>query len=325
MKIAFFGNYGVQNTGDDLILMGLQKKYPGSDLTIFCGNTEQVKAQFGLPSFPFFPGGMKSALKWMMSAEYRSRIRESFQTLQSMDLIVVGGGGILVDRHIEAVILWWMQLRNILCSRVAFEFVGNSLELRHWWSRWIFKPYLRKAKAVSVRDSSSQALLQSMGISSTLEEDLSSLVPLTIHRSSRKQIALALCQWGMGEQQISALRHFLQKKQREGYEVVGLAFQTSGDDDRVIFSKIDPQLLVKTSLPDILEELGKSEGLIAMRYHAVTLGLRFGIPTVALSYQDKVAGLMKDRGRSNCCVFIQNMDEQNLQELFQKAVEGAKK
>jgi polysaccharide pyruvyl transferase WcaK-like protein len=82
---------------------------------------------------------------------------------------------------------------------------------------------------------------------------------------------------------------------------------------------------VKTSLPDILEELGKSEGLIAMRYHAVTLGLRFGIPTVALSYQDKVAGLMKDRGRSNCCVFIQNMDEQNLQELFQKAVEGAKK
>jgi len=325
MRIAVFGNYGVQNLGDDLMLMGLQRKYAQDQLIVFCGNPAQATLQFGLSAFPFFPGGLRSFCKWPVSASYRRELREATRALQSMDLILIGGGGILVDRHLKAVLLWWMQLRKISQAKIPYEFIGNSFELRRWWSRWLFQPFLKKARAISVRNSSSQQFLASLGITSLLADDLSALVPLEGHRTPRKLIALALCQWGIGESQLQSLRQFIRSKQEQGYEIIGLAFQLSGDDDREFFSKLDPGLTVKTSLAEILETFSSCEAVVAMRYHAALLAIRFQIPLVALSYQHKVRELMEDKGLGPFCIPIKSLEASVLDSLFQKAVEAREK
>lgn len=326
MKLAVFGNYGVRNLGDDLILMGLRQKFVNDQLTVFCGNPEQVRKQFGLHSRSFFPGGLRSWIHFFLSAEVRKSSDEDFQALKHMDRILIGGGGILVDRHIKAVALWWFQLSMIRKSGVPFEFVGNSLELKSWWSRWLLTPFLKSASSISVRDQASRSLLGSLGVKAELVEDLSAIAPLNMApREPQKLLALALCKWRIGDPQKSTLRTFVQQKQEAGYRIICLAFQTAGDDDRMIFTELFPNLEIKSELPDVLEVLRTCEVLIAMRYHAVLLGLRFQVPTIALPYQEKVSNLMSDRGLSNQSVPIQKIDEQSLQAVFREAVEGVKK
>jgi polysaccharide pyruvyl transferase WcaK-like protein len=326
MKIAVFGNYGVRNLGDDLILMGIQKKFEHHDLSVFCGNPDEVRTEFGLKSFPFFPGGVRTWVKYLFSRYYRREIRMSFEMLRQCDRIMIGGGGILVDRHFKAVILWWAQLRMIRRTGKPYEFLGNSLELKKFWSKILLLRFLKKAESVTVRDTASKAFLQSNGVKAELVDDLSQYAVLDIsHRLPQKMMAISLCQWGLGPSQRSALQKFLEDRKREGYRLVGLAFQTIGDDDRKILEAVIPGIEIKTSLPDILEALRTSRVMLAMRYHAVLLGLRFSVPLVALSYQDKISNLMQDRNLSHLCIPIQNMDEQSLQEHFRKAVEAVEK
>lgn len=337
MKIAVFGNFGVENLGDDLILQGLMKKYPDDELTVFCGRPEVIARDFGLQATKFFPGGLKSMLRsWTKDGS--DEFLKSRQVLSSVDEVVIGGGGILVDRHLKAILLWWMQLQKIRKSGKPYSFVANSFELQRSWTRKLFWPFFRDAKSISVRDSASQEFIRSLGLEAELVKDLAWEVELEggerrngmdgrDGRDGRREkvIALALCQWGVGEVQLRALRSFVQQRRAEGYDVIGLAFQTYGDDDREIFAKLDPTLPVITGLQQVLNSLRSAHLLIGMRYHAVLMGQRCDIPTIALSYQEKISNLMRDAGQSAWLLPIQNVDEQKLQELFGKAVEGMRK
>lgn len=320
MRIAVFGNYGVQNLGDDLILKGILEKYKGNGILVFCGNPEQVKKQFGLESYSFFPGGLRSGFRYIFSTEYRDSINNGKEVLRNVDLILVGGGGILVDHHFQALLLWWNQLRIIANTNVPFELIGNSFELGSFWS-WFFIPYLKKARSISVRDQSSLKLIHSLGLKAELVEDLSAEAKLTIGPNEpKKLIALALCRWGIGEKQLEAFRKFITAKKSEGFEIYGLAFQTMGDDDREILRQIDPRLQIRTGEEEILETMRTSEAIIAMRFHAVVLAQRLNVPCAALSYQEKVSSFMADKGLADHCIPIQKTDGQSLQELFNEVM-----
>jgi len=334
MKIAAFGNYGVQNIGDDLILMGLMKKYKYDELIVFCGNPQQVKKQFELQTHMFFPGGIRSTLKYIYSKKYRKQLRRAFQDLKKADKVLIGGGGILVDKHLKAVFLWWRQLRAIWKSASKYEFVANSIELKHWWSKMIFKKYLKRAQEISVRDKKSQRLLKSMGIKSQLVKDLACELSHKLspqknlktrekgspRKRSQKKICLSLCKWGLKKKQKEALKEFIKQRRQEGYKVVALAFQSQKDDDRKILSALDPELEIKTELQDILNELNTASLLIGMRFHSLLLAESLEVPTIALAYQDKVSSFMDDQAKPELCIPIKKLDQAKLQELFEKAI-----
>lgn len=324
-RIAVFGNFGVENIGDDLILHALLKRFQGQELIVFCGRPEVVTRDFGVSAARFFPGGVKSTLRsW--TKEGREEVQKSRRLLYSVDEVIIGGGGILVDRHVKAIMLWWQQLREIGKSGKPYSFVANSFELKRSWTRKLFEPFFKAAKSISVRDKASQKFIRSLGLEAELVRDLAWEVLEGEEMDGKydakeKKIALALCQWGLGEPQLQVLRNFLRQRRSEGYEIVGLAFQTFGDDDRVLYQKLDPSLSIKTGLQDVLRALRSAKLLIAMRYHAILLGQRCGISTIALSYQEKVANLMQDSHQSDWLLPIQNVDEQKLQDLFKRIVE----
>jgi|CXWL01.1.fsa_nt_gi polysaccharide pyruvyl transferase WcaK-like protein len=318
MRIAIFGNFGVNNLGDDLILMGIKEQWKDHELIVFCGRPEQVGPQFGLQSYPFFPGGLRSTLKYLASPSYRQTLQKAHQALQSADLIIIGGGGILVDQHLTAVMLWNQQLKKILSSGRPYRFLGNSFELRRWWSKGIFEKYLAYAEKITVRDTASLAFIQSMGLRAELVDDFALTNLKSIPIRFQKKICLALCRSGVRTHELKILRRFIGQRRQEGYEIVGLAFQTIGDDDRKLYAKLDPNIPIYHGLENVLRELSSCQILVGMRFHSLLLALHLGIPIIALAYQQKVANLMADRGLSSQCIPIHNLDEQKLQELFLK-------
>ncbi|MDP3976123.1 MAG: polysaccharide pyruvyl transferase family protein [bacterium] len=319
MNVAIFGNYGVKNLGDDLILSGLlaQLEEQGFTAVVFCGFPEQARRQFGVEAHPFFPAGIRSAWKWFTSASYRAELGDAYRALQNADRVLIGGGGIVVDRHFKAVLLWWRQLMAIRKSGKPYQFIANSLELRHWWSRWLFKPYLAGAERITVRDRASQALLKSMNLPSEVVPDLA-LRPTLASSAPEKKICLALCRWGLKRSHLDALRSFCQQLQDQNYQLVGLAFQTFQDDDRQVFARLGLEIPVKFELSEVLAELSSAQLLIGMRLHSLILAEHFQTPTIAIAYQDKVKHFMEDREKESQVLHISDIDLDKLQQLFER-------
>jgi polysaccharide pyruvyl transferase WcaK-like protein len=321
MRIAIFGNFGVDNKGDDMILQGLIKQFEGNELVVFCGNPQRVTKDFGLEAHSFFPGGFRSAVKHVRSAAYRKQIDIAEEVLNNADRVLIGGGGILVDRRLKAVALWLAQLKQIRKSGRPYEFIANSFELQRSWAVKVFLPYLRGAEEITVRDSVSQAFIQGLGLTAKLVPDLAYDADLPeLSQKNAKKIGLALCRWGLTSDSLKSLRSFLDKKRSGGFEIVGMAFQSLGDDDREIFEKLDLQIPVLTDWPEIVKNLSECEILIGMRLHSLILADRLNIPSIALAYQEKVRNFMNDQRKGELVLSMDAVDEQKLQEIFLKAV-----
>lgn len=326
MKIAIFGNFGVDNRGDDLILAGLREQFPEDELMLFCGNPEYAQEQYHLPAFSFFPGGLRSHVKSWISPTSKSSLKQSREALQRADLILIGGGGILVDRHLKALFLWHAQLKQIMASGKPYRFIANSFELTK--PRWIalFLPALQAAESISVRDKASRDFIRSLGLVATLVPDLAYSAPLPeVKPSQKKQIGVALCRWGLDLAKKNALQSFLLQKQSEGYALKLMAFQSRGDDDRNLYQELLPGIPVVTEWSGILQEMASCEGLLGMRLHSLILADRLQIPFVGIAYQDKVQHFMEDLGKKDLLLTMDELDEQKLQQLFEKAVASGQK
>ena len=319
-----FGNFGVQNLGDELILQGFLElqKQRGNEVVVFCGGDRSAPGRdFGVRYFKFFPGGIRSAFRWLGSSAYRKSLREGRELLRSCGRIYVGGGGILVDRQLKAVALWLAQLRVIRGTGVPYEFIANSMELRRSWSGKLFLPYLKAAERVGVRDLASREFLKGRGISAELEDDLAYQVrlPRGPLASRRKKIVLALCQWGLGPPQRQVLKRFVQRRRQQGYDVVGLVFQSSGDDDRRVYEGFG--IPVITGFDDVMDQLASSRLLLGMRFHSLVLAERLQVSSLALAYQDKVEHFMRDRGLDQRLFNLSDLHQEQLEKVFQKVID----
>lgn len=320
MQIAVFGNFGVQNFGDDLILKAhiLKAKKEGAKLVIFCGDPEEVKKKFRVKAYPFFPSGLRSFVRFLKDPAYRNSIRQGYKALQESDRIELGGGGLLVDRRLKSVLLWYLQLRKIASTKRPFRFVANSFELRHRVSRRFFLPFLQQADSITVRDSSSRDFIQSYGIPAELTSDLSELVPLRIKRpeTPEKMIAISLCRWGLKSHHLDALKRFIQHKKTEGYLIRGLACQTHIDDDRKILLKLDPEIQIDSEYQDILKTIASAKALISMRLHALIVAQRLKTPAIAIAYQQKVKAFYEDQGLQDLLIPMKQLRFDQLQSHF---------
>lgn len=326
MKIALFGNFGVQNLGDDLILESLLNDYQskGHEVIVFCGQPAQLRKQFEVEAYDFFPGGIRSLALGLMNPMDREHWKQSKAALRSVDEVVIGGGGILVDRHPQAVLLWWNQLREIRKSQKPYRFRSNSISLKRKYSQKLLLPFLRKASAISVRDSESKSWLAKQGIKSVLVPDLAREADLKISQHLPKGIvSFALCRWELQRQQWTALQEFILTLKEKGYTVKGLAFQQKGDDDRELYKQWFPELDIVTGKEEVIRTLSHSDLLVGMRLHSLILGREIGVPLIGLPYQEKVKAFMKDEGMENQLIELKNISHQSLTKMMEKVIDAA--
>jgi polysaccharide pyruvyl transferase WcaK-like protein len=177
-RIVVDGLYGIQSYGDDAMLLSLAqhlpRRIPNLQLTVVCRHPEELTSRYGIPAIGNLdhPVGVQPRGYWFYGfnenqpREHIDRIR---QTIAAADLLIIGGGNLLLDvtdDWLRGPIAWhWFSSELARMYQVPYVIFANSVgPFRTEWGRVRSAHILRGAAAITVRDEESLGLVEAMGI-----------------------------------------------------------------------------------------------------------------------------------------------------------------
>jgi polysaccharide pyruvyl transferase CsaB len=165
MKIGIIGNYGQNNNGDEAILTGILKQLieelsiPNEDIIVFSNNPKDTEQRYGVRAVPIFHR------KGPLLFSIMKTLKENYIIMRKLDVIIVGGGGILMDLY-----KWDGPLYATLgllghytgCKVIVYGVGVGPIETK--LGAFFIKQLSQKAFRISVRDEQSKQLLQAIGV-----------------------------------------------------------------------------------------------------------------------------------------------------------------
>lgn len=154
MKIGISGSYGGMNLGDEAILDGILKNLRATlnpEVVIFSFNAPDTEKRHSVRAIP-----IREMHKDDVIAE-----------LKTLNLFVLGGGGILFDGVVESYLrdVIWAQELGIPVMVYAI----SAGPLRNAESKQLVVDVLNKVNLITVRESDSKRLLNDLGVTQTIE------------------------------------------------------------------------------------------------------------------------------------------------------------
>lgn len=322
-KILVSGYYGFNNFGDDAILKvlieDLKATFDSAEVTVFSNNPAQTSQDYGV------------------RARYRFCLKTIYNEMKRTDLFVSGGGSLLQDvTSISSVIyyLFLIMLAKAFGKKVCMYAQGVG-PLNKPLSRTLASMILKGLDLVIVRDSKSHELLKSLGIKSHVTADpvwgLEEEHPVT--KPDKMQVGIQLRDWpDLNEATLENLAHSINDTFNAGSCTINLlSFQDNLDFAPLqklesILREINPALEVRlhsnisifTGVPLITGV----DYIVAMRFHACLTAIKFGIPTLALSYDPKVTTLAETAQIP--CIKIADMQREALTERIKDLIANEK-
>lgn len=315
IEIFLFGYYGCGNVGDDLLLAVLLEKLLKSASNV------RVKCLLA-PDSPRDPRVTFLELeKILADRSRRAPVRlglfliQTWKALRGVQVLMFGGGtlfhakdGSPTNLLILASVAVLARLRG---AKVAAIGVGVG-KIRGLLPGLLFSGISRLSCDFAVRDKSSLENCAGCGESSRvrLAADLVFLYPLPSCKKRdqpRPILGLALAASAIGKE--GAVRAFaplgrvLDALGERGWDVQGLSFQElefSGfhlSDSELLNSIRDvPIRRLGAAAADISEQIGGLDVVVGMRFHALMLAARLGIPFVGIGRDPKLADLCQRYG-----------------------------
>jgi len=109
-----------------------------------------------------------------------------------------------------------------------------------------------------------------------------------------------------------------------------VTFSAAGDDDRIVARAIRARMKARGNVQLIEEELtpsrirslcGRMTAFVGTRMHSNIYALSMCVPTLAVSYQPKTAGIMAQLGLADFVVPIEDMDFRRLRATFELLID----
>lgn len=264
MRVLVSGYYGYENLGDEALLAAVIAALAGHDVTVLSGNPAATTEQHQVPAVHRYTGLLGALMR--------------------CDAVVFGGGGLLQDRTSSRSLAYYttiIRLATRLHKRVVLA--GQSLgPLSAAGERRV-----QRAAAgvpIGVRDEASFALATRLGLQPARTADLalSLPAPLQLHAPHGPVIVVPRAD----EPAFNALlREVVQLAQNAAVPVRGVAFQP-GDASANIGVPVVPVRTVQ----EWWEVLRGASTVLSVRLHGAILAAAAEMPSVALSYDPKVAG-----------------------------------
>ncbi|MFT7184265.1 MAG: polysaccharide pyruvyl transferase CsaB [Oceanicoccus sp.] len=297
-RILIVGNYGAGNLGDDAILGGIVTElrsvgYQGELMVTHGAIATSSRIYKDLRKVPFVPTGIRSRFK-------RKQVKAARRAIQKADLVILGGGGLFVDRESwKAPLIWSQQAR--WCRKLGTPYIcyGQSVgPLKHWLSRHLAKKTFRYAKAIHVRDEASLIQLQEWDLlhaQQGTDPSLSYLSQLQPETNKNNQILISIREWGSfkakdWEALLLPIQDFAQK--HELHPII-LSMDPGNPQEQLELKNIGFKLFVPTSVDQAFEGLSAARMAVSMRLHANIFALLAGTSLVTLSYSQKVKSFFK--------------------------------
>lgn len=170
MRVGIVGNYGHNNNGDEAILTGILEqlkkhlKIEEKDIVIFTNNVENTTNRYLIKSYPLM------YKKGNIFSTGVTTIKNHSKLLKDIDLLIIGGGGLLMDMYKRDAPLYGTLglLGKFKKCKVVIYGVGAG-PINTTLGKTIIRTLVNKADSASVRDENSKKLLESLGINKSIE------------------------------------------------------------------------------------------------------------------------------------------------------------
>ena len=286
-KVVLSGYYGFDNFGDEAILQVLTNnlKNIGADITVISHNPA------------------KTAITYDVKSVFMFNIFEIIKKINSSDILISGGGSLLQDvTSLRSLIyyLFIIFLGILFCKRVII-FAQGIGPINNNYFKKMTKNILRKTALITVRDKQSKNLLESWGLKSTIVDDPVWGIRVKNSRPNGK-VGIQLRSWKYMSDEffLNLVRQVA--KDFSDKEIYIYSLQDRQDKElclqfesylHIENPKVHTKVLYDMNVNEIIESMADLEYLIAMRYHAILIGLKYGIKTLAINYDPKVEKLAK--------------------------------
>lgn len=305
LRIAISGSYGGMNLGDEAILegiLGLLRASVPAEITVFSRNPADTIARHRVER----------------SINPRTLTRkEAMHEIRGLDLLILGGGGILYERDVMAYLREVFIAHELGVPVMVYAISAGPLETGA--SRKAVHEALSAAAVVSVRDSFGYRLLEDVGISRDIHltaDPALLLGPDTLPVEAlyaegvdfdRHLIGFSVREPGPAAPDIDPGEYYALLANAADYvverydaNVVFVAMEkTDVQHSHAVVAHMQnaerAEILRRTYSPrQVLDIVGHFDFAIGMRLHFLIFAALRGVPFVALPYASKVSGLLED-------------------------------
>lgn len=327
MRILFLGTHGQKNWGDELLLRTFIKRLAPLSKTIYVNSYAPQETKEYLSEYD---------VDVKVFDTKKSKIKLLYYLVRS-DALVFGGGSVLKELYVSYggeryatlnVIDTLTRVAKKLGKPIYFCNIGvGPVETKHGLE--LTEKIVNRASYTTVRDSESLAILDTLNIESEYElksdavfsvsrQELGLPQQKKLEKSSGITIGVNLCRniennenWPYFIQQLAEdLTAWC--KTNPNTRIVGIPMQhgVSNNNDAAelealgdMIRKQNPNVIFDTIKPNSIEAIASAidsvDVMVAERLHTLILSTIIGTPIVALEYDIKVTGIVKDIGLSN--------------------------
>lgn len=290
-KIVISGYYGFNNFGDEAVLSVLVNSLKNSGLeniTVFSKNPKLTKKFYDVKTCFYF------------------NIFGLIYNILTSDVLISGGGSLLQDVTSVKSLIYYLF---VICTGLFFHkkviiFAQGIGPVKNRLMQKITAAVLKKCSYVTVRDEKSLNLLGQWGVKADLVSDPVWNIKLGT-KYSHRGIGIQLRKWdGLTEKMYLDLVKYVAEFYRDKIIFI-YALQESLDlkicdrfEEELL--KINPDLhthvVTNRATFEIVESFSHLDELIAMRYHACLIGLKYGTRVLPIVYDQKVEKLADEFG-----------------------------
>lgn len=306
-RIGVSGSYGGMNLGDEAILQGILKQLHASiaaEVTVFTRDVEDTRGRHQ---------GISRAVvcRDLTRDEARAEV-------EKLDLLILGGGGILYDRDVE------LYLREVaLAHEVGVPVVVYAISagpLKDPAARKLVAEHLNPAAAVTVRDRQALKLLEEVGVKREiiLTADPALLLdgePLPDEAITREGLDTSHRLVGFSVREPGPAAPDIDVEHYHALLANTADFMVTRYDAQVVFVPMEQKRDVQQShgvmarmqcaqratvlkgeytAGQLRRLIGHFQFCVGMRLHFLIFAALEGVPLVALPYASKVLGFLQD-------------------------------
>jgi len=307
-NILISGYYGFDNFGDEAILGVLVKKLKEMKMNIrvLSKNPKKTSALYKVDTTLFF-----------CLIQVIHRIRQS-------DILISGGGSLLQDVTSLKSLLYYLWVINtaLFFKKKVIIFAQGIGPINSRFGRFLTKNTLKKCSLVTVRDEKSLFLLRGWGLKPELVCD--PLFDLNLQRSFHSsKVGVQLRGFKTLKENLLVKLAEQINKDFSDKRIEIYSFQDSLDLEvckkfdailKSINPGLDTKLIYNQTSQEILDKISKVDYMIAMRFHANLIALKYGVKTLAICYDEKVEKLAVEAK----IPYVSMLANENYDELFKQ-------